>query len=236
MKKIILISSCVLALVARENPFTPDDINVTTLDSTNISENPPKLSRVVAKFPSDAREIVTATFSYKSVDGNIKQKSIDINASFDWHDDIIILSQPPVSSEATPSLDVSVTTTDEQTKQAAAKQATPKPLSVLPKIEPPLKSIAFMDFIKFDIFASKIEIITKDQMFRDFIINKPDKIVMDFKRGSEFSTQNIKVQKGPLKKATIGAHKDYYRVVLSLDGNYHYAIRQSGNGYTLTLR
>ena len=62
------------------------------------------------------------------------------------------------------------------------------------------------------------------------------KTKMRVKRSSEFSTQNIKVQKGPLKKATIGAHKGYYRVVLSLDGNYHYAIRQSGNGYTLTLR
>ena len=236
MKKIILIASCTLALIARENPFVPDDINITTLDSTNINQNAPQLDKVIAKFPSDARELVSATFSYKSVDGSIKQKSIDINASFDWHDDIVISSQSPVTDEATPALDVSVTTTDEQTKQAAAKQAAPKPLSIPPKIEPPLKSVAFMDLIKFDIFSSKIEIINKDQMIRDFIINKPDKIVIDFKKNIEFSTQTIKVNKGPLKKATIGAHKGYYRVVLFLDGNYHYAIRQSGNGYTLTLR
>ncbi|MCR8697075.1 MULTISPECIES: AMIN domain-containing protein [Campylobacter] len=236
MKKIILIASCAIALLARENPFVPDDINVTTLDSTNVSENAPKLDRVIAKFPSDARELVSATFSYKSIDGSIKQKIVDINASFDWHDDIIISSQSPVTTQATPALDVSVTTTDEQTKQAVAKQAAPKPLSVPPKIEPPLKSVSFMDFIKFDIFNSKIEIISSDEMIRDFIINKPDKIVMDFSRSSDFTTKTIKIDKGPLKKATIGAHKGYYRVVLFLDGNYHYAIRQSGNGYTLTLR
>lgn len=227
MKRVILLASCVMVLLARENPFVPDDINATTLNSTNISQNSPKLDKIIAKFPSDARELVSATFNYKSIDGSIKQNSIDINASFDWHDDIIISSQSPVTNE---------TTTDEQTKQAAAKKAAPKPLSVSPKIEPPLDSVSFMDFIKFDIFNSKIEIINQDRLIRDFIINKPDKIVMDFNKNSEFNTQTIKVHKGPLKKITIGAHKDYYRVVLFLDGNYHYGLRQSGNGYTLTLR
>ena len=227
MKRVILLASCVMVLLARENPFVPDDINATTLNSTNISQNSPKLDKIIAKFPSDARELVSATFNYKSIDGSIKQNSIDINASFDWHDDIIISSQSPVTNE---------TTTDEQTKQAAAKKAAPKPLSVSPKIEPPLDSVSFMDFIKFDIFNSKIEIINQDRLIRDFIINKPDKIVMDFNKNSEFNTQTIKVHKGPLKKITIGAHKGYYRVVLFLDGNYHYGLRQSGNGYTLTLR
>ena len=227
MKRVILLASCVMVLLARENPFVPDDINATTLNSTNISQNSPKLDKIIAKFPSDARELVSATFNYKSIDGSIKQNSIDINASFDWHDDIIISSQSPVTNE---------TTTDEQTKQATAKKAAPKPLSVSPKIEPPLDSVSFMDFIKFDIFNSKIEIINQDRLIRDFIINKPDKIVMDFNKNSEFNTQTIKVYKGPLKKITIGAHKGYYRVVLFLDGNYHYGLRQSGNGYTLTLR
>ena len=227
MKRVILLASCVMVLLARENPFVPDDINATTLNSTNISQNSPKLDKIIAKFPSDARELVSATFNYKSIDGSIKQNSIDINASFDWHDDIIISSQSPVTNE---------TTTDEQTKEAAAKKAAPKPLSVSPKIEPPLDSVSFMDFIKFDIFNSKIEIINQDRLIRDFIINKPDKIVMDFNKNSEFNTQTIKVHKGPLKKITIGAHKGYYRVVLFLDGNYHYGLRQSGNGYTLTLR
>ena len=227
MKRVILLASCVMVLLARENPFVPDDINATTLNSTNISQNSPKLDKIIAKFPSDARELVSATFNYKSIDGSIKQNSIDINASFDWHDDIIISSQSPVTNE---------TTTDEQTKQAAAKKVAPKPLSVPPKIEPPLDSVSFMDFIKFDIFNSKIEIINQDRLIRDFIIDKPDKIVMDFNKNSEFNTQTIKVHKGPLKKITIGAHKGYYRVVLFLDGNYHYGLRQSGNGYTLTLR
>lgn len=227
MKRVILLASCVMVLLARENPFVPDDINATTLNSTNISQNSPKLDKIIAKFPSDARELVSATFNYKSIDGSIKQNSIDINASFDWHDDIIISSQSPVTNE---------TTTDEQIKQATAKKAAPKPLSVPPKIEPPLDSVSFMDFIKFDIFNSKIEIINQDRLIRDFIINKPDKIVMDFNKNSEFNTQTIKVHKGPLKKITIGAHKGYYRVVLFLDGNYHYGLRQSGNGYTLTLR
>ena len=227
MKRVILLASCVMVLLARENPFVPDDINATTLNSTNISQNSPKLDKIIAKFPSDARELVSATFNYKSIDGSIKQNSIDINASFDWHDDIIISSQSPVTNE---------TTTDEQTKQATAKKAAPKLLSVPPKIEPPLDSVSFMDFIKFDIFNSKIEIINQDRLIRDFIINKPDKIVMDFNKNSEFNTQTIKVHKGPLKKITIGAHKGYYRVVLFLDGNYHYGLRQSGNGYTLTLR
>ena len=227
MKRVILLASCVMVLLARENPFVPDDINATTLNSTNISQNSPKLDKIIAKFPSDARELVSATFNYKSIDGSIKQNSIDSNASFDWHDDIIISSQSPVTNE---------TTTDEQTKQATAKKAAPKLLSVPPKIEPPLDSVSFMDFIKFDIFNSKIEIINQDRLIRDFIINKPDKIVMDFNKNSEFNTQTIKVHKGPLKKITIGAHKGYYRVVLFLDGNYHYGLRQSGNGYTLTLR
>lgn len=227
MKRVILLASCVMVLLARENPFVPDDINATTLNSTNISQNSPKLDKIIAKFPSDARELVSATFNYKSIDGSIKQNSIDINASFDWHDDIIISSQSPVTNE---------TTTDGQTKQATAKKAAPKLLSVPPKIEPPLDSVSFMDFIKFDIFNSKIEIINQDRLIRDFIINKPDKIVMDFNKNSEFNTQTIGVYKGPLKKITIGAHKGYYRVVLFLDGNYHYGLRQSGNGYTLTLR
>ncbi|RUT49791.1 hypothetical protein BWK67_05470 [Campylobacter fetus] len=237
MKQILILLVFISFLNGRDNPFVPTDINSTDLISTNMKDSAPPFETQIIKFPSDARELTSIVFYYKSIDGSIKQKVVDINGSFDWHDEFVLKNQITPNKTASKILDVSVTTVKADNNSNKNDKPSTKISNLVPKIEPPLKSLSFNDMVKFDIYAMKINIFTADPKIRDFVISKPDKIVIDFKRkNADFNTKTIKVDKGAVKKLTFGAHDGYYRVVISLDGNYHYGIRQSDGGYTLILR
>ncbi|ANE35250.1 putative periplasmic protein (AMIN domain) [Campylobacter iguaniorum] len=238
MRQILAFLALACVLNGRENPFLPSDINNADIITTNITKIAPPLDTQIVKFPSDAREISHVVFYYKSIDGSIKQKVVDINASFDWHDEILIKNQISPNKTATKILDVSVTSIkpNENPNQAVVAKTAANP-TIAPKIEPPLKTFNFMDLVKFDIYNSKININTKDKKIRDFTMDKPSKIIIDFqKTGTSFNTKSFKIDKGSVKKVIFGSHEGYYRAVIWLDGDYNYAIRQTGNGYSVTIK
>ena len=80
---------CGLAL-GRENPFAPSsDINA-SMASSNVVENLPPFEKQNFKFPADSRNFISVTLKYKSIDGNIKEKTVDINKSISWQDEFSI--------------------------------------------------------------------------------------------------------------------------------------------------
>lgn len=235
MKQILILLFFIGLLNARENPFLPTDINDTDMiASNNINNDGKEFQTQVIKFPSDARELVKAVFYYKSIDGSIQEKIVDINASFNRHDEFILKKEPKPIKSSSKILDVSVTT---QKNDKKSKEIIDETSNNLPNIEPPLHSFNFMKLIKFDIYPMKINIFTKDKMVRNFIIDRPNKIVMDFRKfKTGFGTKTFKINKGIIKKIVFGSHDTFYRVVIWLDGNYHYNIRQSDSGYTMILK
>lgn len=236
MKKLIFLATLSF-LCARENPFVPSDVNTTNLQSSNIIANAEFYKTQFIKFPSDARELQKVVFFYKTSSGEIKQKELEVGASFDWRDEFVLKVQENSSKTASAKFDVSVTTAPsvkvDQNAQLISTQTPP----LEPKIEPPLKSAVLGKRIKFDIYKNKINIFTKDKKIRDFATDIPNKVAIDFsKNDKDFVTKNIDIDVGELKKITFGSHDKFYRAVFSFKKAHKYEIKEISGGFELILK
>lgn len=101
----------------------------------------------------------------------------------------------------------------------------------------PLKSVKFMDFIRFDANTNRLNIITKDRLIKHFKHEK-DKIVIDFNGKPMFKTKDISLETGNFKKLTLGWHKSFYRVVIKLTKPQKYDLNtlKDANGYEVILK
>ncbi len=100
--------------------------------------------------------------------------------------------------------------------------------------ETPIK-IDFKDFVSFSITDKEIYIKTNDTKIRDFLVTNPYKIVLDFQKKVSFYTKNFELETKRFKKITMGRHRDYYRVVIELDGHYKYLLKKVNDGIIVTL-
>ena len=95
--------------------------------------------------------------------------------------------------------------------------------------------IIFYNFLKdIEKYANgeiEIHIVPTSKKIRDFILLKPYKIVIDFKRDASFYTKSVDIKKAPFEKITLGNHNGYYRAVLLLDGSYKYKLTKTLKGY-----
>ncbi len=80
--------------------------------------------------------------------------------------------------------------------------------------------------------GSSVIIETADKLLRNFHLADPFKVILDFKSGKSFYTKSVSM-KPPFKKAVIGDHREYYRVVFELDAVYEYELRQTAQGVVL---
>ncbi len=101
------------------------------------------------------------------------------------------------------------------------------------KIEP--KVIKVFKFLSVMIDKNRLLIKNKDKMIREMFFSKPYKIVIDFKRDVAFYTKTFDVKDSPFKRIVLGNHGSFYRVVLTLDGDYRYKIKKNSNGYLVEL-
>lgn len=232
--KYLYLLACLLPLLAfgRDNPF----VSTTLADSntTNIITKLAGFSQTSVNLPSDARELEAVVVVYKSVDGSLKEKRVDIRASFDWRDTIYISRQAmPKNGEV---VDVSVTAQGNSTEARAITNLTEgPPLQALatPSQKTPLASADIVAG-KINAYANKIVINTPDLLLKSY--DKGSRIVMDFEKKSKFLTHSREFgNKTPLRRATVGSHGKFYRVVLELDKKYKYSIRQNSSSYTIWL-
>jgi len=219
-KVIILMVLFFYALQARENPFFFES-NLKQLPYTsNADKNLPPLKRAAITLPSNARTVEKVIVSYKTLDGSVKEKSIILGNSIDWHLPVFI-SQNYVISEI---------------KQNKTKQKQEKYIKHTKSKETKSIKIAQRSYIKFLSLNKKLELITKSIKIRDFLLVKPHRIVIDFKKKSDIRNYVQKVPNNIFKVITIGNHDGYYRVVIELDGYYQYSMQKSANGYIITLK
>jgi len=88
-------------------------------------------------------------------------------------------------------------------------------------------------FAKFEVKDKTMKIVTKDKQARHFMLIRPNRIVIDFKRQIGFSTKRFDISKTPFKELKIGKHNDFYRVVIALDDDYRYKLKRVADGYEI---
>lgn len=217
IKVLFLLFFIILSLQARENPFFPSKGEVDIPYTSNANTTLEPLKRATIAIPSYARVIKKVTIEYINLDGTTSQTSIKLNNSIDWYLPVFISqSMGPIESKK---------------KYVSTKKITKKLASKKDKYT----KIYNLDFITFYKKEKEFRIDTDDKMIRNFLLTSPHRIVMDFKRSLSMKSK-IKNFKGRYyKKISFGVHKDYYRIVLELDGHYRYKKERSKKGYSLFL-
>ncbi|ASM37852.1 MAG: AMIN domain-containing protein [Campylobacter sputorum] len=249
MRKILLICVFIVCIIyARENPFLPIDEANSSLVTTNVNLNAKPFDRKIFNLPNDAREIDRVVIYYKSVDGSIKEKTVDINSSINWKDGLSLSVVKAPEPSTTPVLDISVTKSsnsgkkmDEQITSDSIKTEILNERnisnSIIPNIVVPLKTITFKNLIRLDVHTKSIKFVTNDTLINDFKVDGQNKIAIDFSRKkASFKTKVLDISCGIFKNATFGAHGKFYRVVISLDKNYKYELLKDGDNYILKAK
>ena len=208
IKVFVLALALFLSLQARQNPFFPSVGEQDLTQTSNKDTSIPMLKRAIIELPSHSRVLKKVSVTYKTLDGSIETKSIELNKAVDWHLPIFISQS---MGEIT-------------TKKIIKKQKNKKYITLF-------KS----KYVKFYKHTNELKIITKDKIIRHFLITNPHKIVIDFKRITNLKSMVKHLNTSIFKKVHIGTHKDYYRVVIELDGKYKYEIVKKSYGYSFYL-
>jgi len=196
---------------ARENPFFPAKGEKEMPYTSNKDLSLPPLKRATITLPSEARVIKKVIVEYKSLDGSIETKSIELQNSIDWHLPIFISQNYAIDTQ--------------ETKKVVSKRTTKKNFKKL-------TSFKYGHFFASD---KTLKIITKDKIIRNFMLVDPHRIVIDFNRDTSLKTFTKENKNTIFTKIRIGNHSGYYRVVIELDGQYRFKKKKISNGYIFIL-
>ncbi|MBN2782941.1 MAG: AMIN domain-containing protein [Campylobacterales bacterium] len=235
--KIFITTTLLVSLLeSRENPFFPKDGMEDIPYSSNLNSISPPLKRATIKLPSQAREIQKVTLTYKNLDGSVEEQSIELSNSIDWHLPIFI-SQSYENSSANI---VNIKNDVQEVKVAEDKKVDISKKNVINEKhsnKDNFKLLADKQYIKFSEDTKTLKIETKNELMRDFLLVKPHRIVLDFKKIHDSFLQHFSKDNpnSVFKNITIGNHKGYYRVVIELDGFYRYKYEQTSDGFIFKL-
>ncbi len=109
-----------------------------------------------------------------------------------------------------------------------------KASSVTPVMPKAKAEIANYQGIRFLFYPGSVWIETKDTLQKDFSIQKPRAIILDFKSDADFPTRRRDIATLPFKRLKMGIHPGFYRVVLETQGRCAYHIEPYKYGYILT--
>ena len=206
MKIFLGVLFLIFSLFARENPFFPSAGEIDIPITSNQVQSVPSLKRTSITLPSTARTIESVTIKYKSLDGAIHEKTEILKNAIDWHIPVFI-SQNYTLNEG-------------KDKSKSQKQ------------DKKYINIFQLKFISIDEHKNSLKVNTKDKMIRNFLLTKPHRIVCDFE--GEINVRSIEKKiklKSIVTEVRIGNHKDYYRIVIELDGYYQYSAKSTNSGY-----
>ncbi len=215
MIRFLFISSLLLiTLQARENPFFPAQGEKDIPYTSNKIKTSSPLKRSSISLPSSARNIKKVTITYENLDASIETKSIELDNSIDWHLPIFISQNISQTQKI-----------DKDPKLESKKKEV---------IE--YKEIASTKYLKFLTWNKTLKIVTKDEVIRNFLLVKPHRIVIDFKKDASMKSYTKDNPDGICCKVRVGNHNGYYRAVIELDGQYRYKMKKVSDGYVFTLR
>ena len=215
MIRILFVSFFLLiTLEARENPFFPSKGEKDIPYTSNQVKAAQPLKRSSITLPSSARIIKKVTIEYENLDASIETRSIELDNSIDWHLPVFV-SQSYSQTE----------TQTKKTVQSPKKKKTTK-----------YKEIASVKHATFFTSNKTLKIVTDDKIIRNFLLVKPHRIVVDFKRDTSLKSYTKENPKNVFSKVRVGNHSGYYRAVIELDGLYQYKMQKVSDGYAFNLR
>ncbi len=198
MKNVLLSFLIVTSLLsARENPFFPAEGMKDLPVSSNVASKRSSLERAAITLPESARILKKVTIKYQNLDGSLESKSITLDHHVDWHIPIFI-------------------------SQSYGNSSSKKQQTRSHKIAAPSKPIT--PFVHYRIYGNTVELQSADTVIRDFVLVNPHRVVVDFKRNSNEKSKMLQLKQAPFTGIKYGNHGTYYRVVVVLDGKYHYNI------------
>ncbi len=89
---------------------------------------------------------------------------------------------------------------------------------------------------KFFTQGNKFYLYTSADIMRSFVLPSPYRIVLDIARGKPESNRTIDLHTKYFSKASVSTHKDFYRFVITLDGQYSYDISKERDHYIISLQ
>lgn len=209
----MLLSLFIIAtLNARENPFFAAKGEKDTPYTSNETRDKAPLKRATISLPSEARLLQKVTLEYKNLDGSVDKKSIELDNAVDWHLPIFI----------------SQSYNEEKNIIKIPKKTTSKNRTKYDEI-------ASTKYVKFYSSNKKLKLTTTDKVLRSFLLVKPHRVVLDFKRDSNMKSYSKSISNNIFTKIRVGNHDGYYRVVVELDGLYRYTLNDISNGYIIEL-
>ena len=84
--------------------------------------------------------------------------------------------------------------------------------------------------------GNKFYLYTNATIVRSFVLPSPYRIVLDIERKDENPSGSINLGVKYFTKASLGTHKDFYRFVITLDGQYPYDITRDGDYYIISVQ
>lgn len=105
--------------------------------------------------------------------------------------------------------------------------------SVIEEKKPVSYKVGDFEFI---ITGKTIKIYSPFRLKQNFVLPKPFRIIIDLNRNEKNINQVFNLKGKFFSNISLGTHQDFYRVTLTLDGQYSYNIEQDENGYIIILK
>lgn len=240
MRFFIFILLLLSSFYARENPFKPvDAYTEKKTKATNVVRQYDDFEQKEFSLPNSARVLKYLKVGYQALDGSIQEKKIDINKAIDWHEPFVTTTKSSITAPIpSVALEEKLKTKPIVTKKRLTlpkkkekrlhvkKKKRVAPKQAIQKSKSKKKEFSFQNFITFSTQNKRLIIQSNAPLIRDFMITKPHKIALDFKKQNSFYTKTIQIDSAPYKSVTMGSHKNFYRASFLLDGPYTYTIHK----------
>lgn len=225
-----------LFLFARENPFVP----IVNINNPSPIEEIKELQKIAFNVPSDARILNKIKLIYTNVDGTLKEYEIDVNQGLDWHKVYMLLDARELSIKEDKEQKTELKVED-KIKLALNKEEEKEQPIKTPEIVEEVKQYKPLEYTfsnDFNVILDKknIHIKTHNNLLREFSLKNPNRIVMDFKTNNILQNKHFKMETDYVDEIYSGVHRNFYRLVIKLDGIYDYDIQKNVGEYIIKLK
>lgn len=225
-----------LFLFARENPFVP----IVNINNPSPIEEIKELQKIAFNVPSDARILNKIKLIYTNVDGTLKEYEIDVNQGLDWHKVYMMLDARELSIKEDKEQKTELKVED-KIKLALNKEEEKEQAIKTPEIVEEVKQYKPLEYTfsnDFNVILDKknIHIKTHNNLLREFSLKNPNRIVMDFKTNNVLQNKHFKMETDYVDEIYSGVHRNFYRLVIKLDGIYDYDIQKNVGEYIIKLK
>lgn len=244
MKKgLFLLISAVL--LARENPFVP----IVNINNPSPIEEIKEFKKQAFNVPSDARVLNKMKLIYTNVDGTLKEFELDINEALDWHKVYMLLDAHELTNQnneekntelkEVDKIKLALKEEDKEEDKTTKKEVNESKKEIKEEIKvKEFKPLEYYFSSDFSVIIDRklILIKTYNSLLREFSLKNPNRIVLDFKTNYVLKNKIFNTKTDYVESIYSGVHKNFYRLVIRLDGIYDYDVVKNTGEYVIKLK